>query len=124
MSATPNLSCKIGNALGKAWRGWLRIQDNVCAWLARRGLPVSVAKFLALLVNLAIIGFLLYLSVWLVLPIIFVLFLVLLAGSGLETDQNDDDLFKSEWKYGHAGYGQYNQDNIRVDSHDLDDEEC
>jgi len=62
---------RFGRWLGRGWRGYVRGERRVSAWLISRGIPVAVAITLMWAVKLVVLGGLLYVAFWLALLILF-----------------------------------------------------
>ncbi|MGU1062188.1 DUF3742 family protein [Pseudomonas aeruginosa] len=105
-----------GQTLGRMWRGYLRQEQRVNAWLVEHGVPAGGAAALLLIVKLMVLGVLLYVAFWFALLLVF----ALLAARGLARDGQDEDLgaLKDVLRHGEAGYGLYSSSGQRIDPHD------
>jgi len=60
MKTTPKTSHRMGTLLGKAWRGWLRLENRAALWLKKIRIPATFTKIalrLSLVVGLVAILF-------------------------------------------------------------------
>jgi len=62
METHRNLSRRIGKALGKAWRGWLRMENHVASWFRKVRIPAALTKIVLRLLLATGIVKLLYVS--------------------------------------------------------------
>lgn len=46
MKTTPKTSHRVGTLLGRAWRGWLRLENRFALWIKRMGIPVTVTRII------------------------------------------------------------------------------
>lgn len=107
---------RFGRWLGRRWRGYLRREHRVSAWLVAQRVPARVASVLLWIVKLAVVGVLLYVAFWLTLLLLFAVVAARAASNAKwETSQ-------SEWKNGPAGFGLYTHDGYRIDPHVSDEE--
>jgi len=107
---------RFGCWLGRCWRGYVRGERRVSAWLVAKGVPVGVAAALVWVVKLMVLGVLLYVAFWLAL----LLFFVVAVGWAASNSDQDDDIWmkEDELRYGEAGFGIYTADGHRIDPHD------
>ena len=107
---------RLGQMLGRMWRGYLRQEQRVNAWLVEHGVPAGGAAALLWIVKLMVLGVLLYIAFWFALLLVF----ALLAARGLAQDGQDEDLWAQtdELRQGEAGYGLYSSSGQRIDPHD------
>ncbi|MCK2094544.1 DUF3742 family protein [Thauera aromatica] len=115
-SAQTSSAGRLGQMLGRMWRGYLRQEQRVNGWLVEHGVPAGGATALLWIVKLAVLGVLLYVAFWFVLLLVF----ALLAAHGLALNGQDEDLWaqKDELRHGEAGYGLYSSSGQRIDPHD------
>ncbi len=115
-SAQTSSADRLGQTLGRMWRGYLRQEQRVNAWLVEHDVPAGGAAALLWIVKLMVLGVLLYIAFWFALLLVF----VLLAARGLAQDGQDEDLWaqKDELRHGEAGYGLYSSSGQRIDPHD------
>jgi len=99
---------RFGRWLGRGWRGYVRGERQVSAWLVSRGIPVAVAITLMRAVKLAVLGMLLYMAFWIALLVVFA---VVAAWTARNADCDEPE---PEWRNDLAGYGLY-QGNVRID---------
>lgn len=118
MNTTTRISTaeRLGRALGRGWRAYARGERRTSNWLVSKGMPVAGAAAALWVVKLVALGLLLYVSFWLALLLVFLVF----VAQGHDTV--DWETPEPEWKYGHAGYGLYTHDGYRIDPHDPSDE--
>ncbi|KXU38317.1 hypothetical protein AXE65_01760 [Ventosimonas gracilis] len=62
---------RFGRWLGRGWRGCVRGERRVSAWLVDKGAPVVVTATLVWVVKLAVLGVLLYVAFWIALLLLF-----------------------------------------------------
>lgn len=62
---------RLGRWLGRGWRGYVRRERRVAAWLVSVGVPAGVATALVWVAKLAVLGVLLYTVFWLALLLVF-----------------------------------------------------
>lgn len=108
---------RLGRRLGGMWRGYVRRERRVAAWLVARGVPAAGAVVLLWVVKLAVLGVLLYAAFWLALLLVFAVFAawVVRNAEPYETPE-------PEWRNGPAGFGLYTYDGFRIDPHVEDDD--
>lgn len=106
---------RMGQTLGRLWRGCLRHERTVNSWLVAQGLPAGVAKVVSLLIKLVALGVLLYVAFWLALLLVFAVVAASVAG-GKSPDEDEP-----EWRMGVSGYGLYRGDT-RIDPGNPDDD--
>jgi len=109
---------RFGRWLGRGWRGYVRGEQRVLAWLVAKGVPMAVAAVLVWAVKLAILGGLLYVAFWVALLILF----TMVAGWAAKNPDQDNEDYpwaqEDELRYGEAGFGIYTADGHRIDPHD------
>ena len=73
MSTTTRISTaeRLGQALGRGWRAYVRGERRASNWLVSKGVPVAGATVLLWLVKLVVLGVLLYSAFWLALLVAF-----------------------------------------------------
>jgi len=108
---------RFGRWLGRGWRGYVRGERRVSAWLVGKDVPVGVAATLVWVVKLAVLGVLLHVTFWIALLLIFAI-----AGAWAARNTDWDDTPEPEWKNGMAGFGLYTYDGFRIDPHVSDDD--
>lgn len=115
-SAQTSSADRLGQMLGRMWRGYLRQEQRVSGWLVEHGVPAGGTAVLLWIVKLMVLGVLLYVAFWFVLLLVF----ALLAARGLAQNAQDEDLWaqKDELRHGEAGYGLYSSSGQRIDPHD------
>jgi hypothetical protein len=73
MNAIPHTNAeRAGRWLASLWRAFARQEERTIRWLTSKGLPVSVARLLLLIVKLVVFGLLLYAAFWLALLVVLV----------------------------------------------------
>lgn len=98
---------RLGRWAGRAWRGYVRREARLCAWLQGKGLPVLLAKTLLWVVKLTLLGVLLYVVFWVTL----ILLLAIIAAWNV---RNPPPSERGEWRHGDEGHGFY-EDGVRTD---------
>lgn len=114
-SAQTSFAERLGQALGRMWRAYMRQERKVNGWLVAQGLPVGVARALLLAIKLLALGVLLYVAFWLALLLVF----ALVAASVASRKSSDEE--EPEWRMGLSGYGLYRGDT-RIDPGNPDDD--
>jgi len=118
MNTTPRITTaeRFGRWLGRGWRGVVRGERRVSAWMVEKGVPIAVATALVWVVKLAVLGVLLYVAFWVTL-------LLLFAIAGAWVARNTDwDEPQPELRTGLLGFGLYHPDGSRIDPHDPNEE--
>jgi hypothetical protein len=116
-TARTSFAQRMGRMLGRAWRGFLRREEDARQWLTARGLPRGVAQALLLILRIAVLGMALYGAFWLAAVVIGI-------AVGVWNNQNADRSRmreEHEWRDGFEGYGLYCYDT-RVDPYFYDDD--
>lgn len=114
-SAQTSSADRLGQALGRMWRGYLRQEQRVNGWLVEHGVPAGGATALLWIAKLLVLGVLLYVAVWLALALVF----AVIAASVVGGKSSDED--EPEWRMGLSGYGLYRGDT-RIDPGSPDDD--
>ncbi|HHK4245180.1 TPA: DUF3742 family protein [Pseudomonas aeruginosa] len=114
-SAQTSFAERLGQMLGRIWRGCLRQERKVNGWLVEHGVPAGGATALLWIVKLVVLGVLLYVSIWLALALVF----AVIAASVVGGKSSDED--EPEWRIGLSGYGLYRGDT-RIDPGSPDDD--
>ncbi len=70
-SAQTSFAERLGQMLGRMWRGYVRQERKANGWLVGRGIPAAGATALLWTIKLAVFGVLLYAAFWLVLLLVF-----------------------------------------------------
>ncbi|NYT22594.1 DUF3742 family protein [Alcaligenaceae bacterium] len=109
-----NIAERFGRWLGRGWRGYVRRERRVVAWLASVGVPSGAATALVWIVKLAVLGVLLYTAFWLALLLV----CLLLVARGFGKGGDDFTPPGTELRHGEAGFGLYSSDRHRLDPHD------
>lgn len=112
-----NTAERFGRWLGRGWRGYVRRERRVVAWLASAGVPTGVVTALVWIVKLAVLGVLLYTVFWLALLLVCLLFVARGFGKG----SDDFSMPRKELRHGPAGFGWYSSGGHRLDPHDPND---
>ncbi|MDU6586983.1 MAG: DUF3742 family protein [Klebsiella michiganensis] len=73
---------RLGSGMGRAWRGYARLEKKAAHWLVAQGVPRGVASALPWLARLAVLGVLLYVAFWLALLLLFAVAVAWSAGRG------------------------------------------
>ena len=121
-----NIYYRSGRALSRVRQGWLRLQNQTSARLAKKGVPAPLAKWLPRLITLLILVGLFFIfkpllsGLAMVLgALLALLFAAVLLANG-SPSKNDSPV--DEWKLGTGGFGLYRGD-IRIDAGDPPGEE-
>lgn len=85
-SAQTSFAERLGQALGRMWRAYMRQERKVNGWLVAQGLPAGVSKVLLLAIKLVALGVLVYVAFWLVLLLVFAV-----AAAWMIRDPDQDD---------------------------------
>lgn len=109
---------RLGRALGRGWRAYVRGEWLASHWLVSKGLPMAGATALLWVVKLVVLGLLFYAAFWLALLMVFVMVVAWIA----HNSDLGDELPEPQWRNGPAGFGLYTYDGFRVDPHVQDDE--
>ncbi|WP_460110345.1 DUF3742 family protein [Pseudomonas sp. S3_H04] len=97
---------RVGEYLGRCWKGYLRNLTRVSGWLRKVGVPRKLASFCALLLHTVTVMVLLYIAFW-----VTVVFIVALVGScGLFSSEPEP----ASWRDGPEGPGIY-ENGVRTD---------
>lgn len=112
-SAQTTFAERAGRALGRMWRGFVRLDRKASGWLAAQGWAPSVTRVTSLVIKLVALGLLFYATFWLALLIA----LLILAAWNLRDSAawEAEDENKSEWREGHGGFGLYDKAEWRHD---------
>jgi hypothetical protein len=107
---------RAGRWLGRAWRRFVRQEARAIRWLTDKGLPVGTVRVLLWIVKLAVLGVLLYATLWLVL-----LLALAVVTAWLLRNAGADEEKQPELRDGHSGIGVYDKDDWRIDMGDPDE---
>ncbi|HBN9494407.1 DUF3742 family protein [Pseudomonas aeruginosa] len=94
---------RLGSGMGRAWRGYTRLEKKAARWLVAQGVPGLVASALPWLARLAVLSVLLYVAFWLALLLLFVVAVAWSAGQGADAEEDKwpstrhDDLREMPW---------------------------
>jgi len=105
---------RMGGALGRLWKKWLRVDDRICNRLVTFGLPKGLTKIVLWAVKLILLGVLFYAAFWVALILAIA---AAAAGIAQNIDTNDDP-YKREWREGPTGFGLYDKNEWRYDMGD------
>lgn len=100
---------RAGRALGRMWRGCVRLDRKANGWLVAQGWAPGVARAALLAIKLVVLGVLFYAAFLLALLL---LFLVAAAWTVRTADWDDEP--EPEWRTGADGFGLYRGD-VRID---------
>lgn len=101
-------SQRLGRACALILRGWMRFEHAARRGLMELGLPAAVAKAIAWIPKLLLLGVLLYAAFWTA-----VFLLLIAAGIVLVSNISLSDLAdRGEWRHGHEGWGYYVDDHM------------
>jgi hypothetical protein len=112
--AQPSFAERIGRALGRTWRGFMRLEQKANGWLVAQGMNATLATSIQWVIRIALLGFVLYGAFWVALLLGFAFAGAWIARNTDWEAENDEP----EWKYDHLGFGLYNTDGLRIDSGD------
>ncbi len=73
---------RLGSGMGRAWRGYARLEKKAARWLVSVGAPTGVATVLVWAVKLAVLGVFFYVAFWLALLLLFAVAVAWSAGRG------------------------------------------
>ncbi|HGH4624806.1 TPA: DUF3742 family protein [Enterobacter hormaechei] len=79
---------RLGSGMGRAWRGYTRLEKKSARWLVAQGIPGLVASALPWLARLAVLGVLLYVSFWLAWLLLFAVAVAWSAGRGADAEED------------------------------------
>ena len=110
---------RLGRALGRGWRAYVRGERRVSSWLVSKGMPAAGATALVWVVKLVALGVLLYTTFWLAVLLLLGVAAVWMAGNSAR----DEDRWtqQDELRNGEAGFGLYSSNGQRLDPHDPND---
>ncbi|HFJ0421623.1 TPA: DUF3742 family protein [Pseudomonas aeruginosa] len=94
-SARTSSAERMGQTLGRLWRGCLRHERTVNSWLIAQGLPAGIAKVVSLLIKLVVLAVVLYVASWLVLLLMFAAAAAWAMQNGA-LDGDDEEFFLAE----------------------------
>ena len=121
MNTTTRISTaeRLGRALGRGWRAYVRGERRVSSWLVSKGMPAAGATALVWVVKLVALGVLLYTTFWLAVLLLLGVAAVWMAGNSAR----DEDRWtqQDELRNGEAGFGLYSSNGQRLDPHDPND---
>jgi len=69
-SAQTSFAERLGQMLGRMWRGYVRQERKANGWLVERGIPAVGATALLWIIKLVVLGVLLYVAFWLALLLV------------------------------------------------------
>lgn len=111
---------RAGRTLGRMWRGFVRLDRKANGWLVAQGWAPSLAKAALLVIKLVALGLLFYAAFSLAL---LTTFAVIAAWIARNSDGDDEETTRTEWRYGPSGYGLYTSNEQRIDPHDPEDDQ-
>ncbi|UXJ50152.1 DUF3742 family protein [Pseudomonas citronellolis] len=115
-SASISFAGRVGQAVGRLWRGYVRQERKVNDWLVGLGIPAGGATVLLWSIKLVVLGALLYSALWLVFLLVILLMTCLVFSRG--QPQKDIWVPREEMRNGEAGFGLYSSSGQRLDPHD------
>lgn len=80
---------RLGSGMGRAWRGYARLEKKAARWLVSVGAPTGVATVLVWAFKLAVLGVFFYVAFWLALLLLFAVAVAWSAGRG-DTSEEDE----------------------------------
>jgi hypothetical protein len=109
---------RLGRALGRAWRGCVRLDQRANDWLLSQGWSTGLTRTTLLVTKLAVLGVLAYAAFWL--AVLFVMLILVAWVMRCDISGTADDDNKPEWREGHGGFGLYDKNEWRHDMGDPD----
>ncbi|WP_061959369.1 DUF3742 family protein [Cupriavidus pauculus] len=119
-SAQTTFAERAGRALGRMWWGCVRLDRKANGWLVAQGWAPSLAKAALLVIKLVALGLLFYAAFSLAL---LTTFAVITAWIARNSNGDNEETTRTEWRYGPAGYGLYTSNEQRIDPHDPEDDQ-
>ncbi|MBA4243682.1 MAG: hypothetical protein C0452_07175 [Pseudomonas sp.] len=92
-SAQTSFAERLGQMLGRMWRGYLRQERKVNSWLVEHGVPTGGTTALLWIAKLVVLGVLLYVTFWLAMLLVFAV-----AAAWVVRDSDHDE--SEEWAVG------------------------
>ncbi len=101
-------AARFGGWLGGRWKKILAFQVQLSNWLHSMGVPSVIARSLIWILNICVVGCLLYVAFWIAVLVLLAIGVARLAThSVMSVDEG-------EWRSGSEGYGYY-EHGIRTD---------
>jgi hypothetical protein len=121
--AQPSFAERIGRALGRTWRSFMRLERKAKGWLVAQGMNATLATGVLWVVRIALLGFVLYGAFWVALLLGFAAIATRAARHVDWEDENEywEEQHKPEWREGYAGFGLYDKNEWRYDMGDPDE---
>jgi hypothetical protein len=101
-------AARLGGWLGGRWKKILHLQVQLLNWQHTMGVPSVIAKTLIWILNICLIGLLLYVAFWMAVLLLLAIGVARLAAHSVTP------LDEGEWRSGSEGYGYY-ENGIRTD---------
>ena len=96
-SAQTSFAERLGQMLGRMWRGYVRQERKANGWLVERGIPAVGATVLLWIIKLVVLGVLLYVAFWLALLLVFAVAAAWAVQHGaLDSDREDALIVQDE----------------------------
>jgi hypothetical protein len=96
-SAQTSFAERLGQMLGRMWRGYVRQERKANGWLVERGIPAVGATALLWIIKLVVLGVLLYVAFWLALLLVFAVAAAWAVQHGaLDSDREDALIVQDE----------------------------
>ena len=89
-TAPDSFAERAGRALGRAWRGFLRLERQAHVWLVTQGMNAGLAEGMLWAIRLALLALVLYGAFWVALVLGFVVVSVRMAEQ-VSPEEDDDD---------------------------------
>ncbi|MDR2452026.1 MAG: DUF3742 family protein [Candidatus Accumulibacter sp.] len=115
-TAPASFAERAGRALGRTWRGFLRLDGKAQNWLVAQGMNATLAQGILWAVRLVLLAVLLYGAFWVALVLGFAFV------GAWAARYADFELPQLEWRDGMLGFGLYHPDGSRIDPHDPDED--
>ncbi|HAB5395083.1 TPA_asm: DUF3742 family protein [Salmonella enterica subsp. enterica serovar Mbandaka] len=78
---------RLGSSVGRAWRGYARMEKKAVRHLVAQGAPAVAVSALLWVVKLAVLGVLFYAAFWLALLLLFAVAVAWSAGHGADAEE-------------------------------------
>jgi hypothetical protein len=96
-SAQTSFAERLGQMLGRMWRGYVRQERKANGWLVERSIPAVGATALLWIIKLVVLGVLLYVAFWLALLLVFAVAAAWAVQHGaLDSDREDALIVQDE----------------------------
>lgn len=110
---------RLGRAIGRGLRAYVRGERRVSNWLVSKGVPRAGGAALLWATKLIAVALLFYVASWI--AVLFLLGIVAAWLGGNSADHDDRWTQQDELRNGEAGFGLYSSGGHRIDPHDPND---